>query len=175
MPPPNLQVTIIPTDTQLFIIDLIWEEPASLINNSITNYTVRVNVSLALETSEQLLLDYENTTTETSLLYNISQDGIHLCSISVVTVDVSAHNKVGTGEAARETVLSNIDSELCTSSSVIAASVLLTSTATMTVMPALQPQLNEESPIANKNRMLIYGTLLFFYLSGLTIGSCSGR
>jgi hypothetical protein len=81
-----------------------------------------------------------------------------------VTVDVLAQNKVGIGEAARKTVLPNIDSELCTSSSVVAAPssvyMFLNSTVTMTVIPALQPGLKEVSPTANKNRILIYGIII---------------
>ena len=156
MPPPNLQVTIIRADTQVLIIGLKWEEPVSLINNSITNYTVRVNISLIDETSEYLFLDYETIMTETSLLYNISQDGIHLCSISVVTVDVSANNKVGTGEAARNMLKPNIDSEPCTSeaSIVVGSSSAMLST---TDIPPLYPGLKAVSSRKDTNRMLVYG------------------
>ncbi len=157
MPPPNLQVTIIHTNMHLLIIDLIWEEPTSLINNSITNYTVRLNVSLVNETSDYLFLDYETTTTETSdsLVYNISHHGNYLCSMFVVTVDVLAQNKVGIGGAAslRKTALPNIDSELCTSSSVVAPSSVLS----ITVTPPVHPGLKAVSSRANTNRMLIYG------------------
>ena len=77
---------------------------------------------------------------ETSLVYDISQDGIHLCNISVVTVDVLASNKVGTGEAARNMLKPNIDSELCTSesSTVVASSSMILST---TDIPPLYPGL----------------------------------
>ena len=134
---------------------------------------MRVNVSLALETSEELFLDYENTTTETSLLYNISQNGIHPCSISVVTVDVLAQNKVGIGEAASSTIIPNIDLELCTSSSVVAAP-----TVTITVVPPIYPGLKVLST-ANKNRMLIYGRLIMIIIIEMhkfsPMFSCAGK
>ena len=149
--PPNLQVTAvirICADIQLLIIDVSWEEPASLINNSITNYTVRLNVSFGNEISEHLFLEYENMTTEPSIVYNISQDGIHSI-VSVVTVDVLAQNKVGIGEAVRKIVLPNINEELRTSSFVVASS---------SVTPPLYPESKAVSPTANtNNRMLIYG------------------
>jgi hypothetical protein len=71
----------------------------------------------------------------------------------VVIVDVLAQNKVGIGEAARKTVLSSIDSELCTSSSVVASSSVLS----ITVTPPVHPGLKAVSSRANTNRMLIYG------------------
>ena len=154
--PPNLQVTIISADMQPLAIELSWEEPYSLINDSVTNYTVKLNISLVYEISERLFLDYENTTTETSLVYNVVQEWIHLCNISSVTVDVLAQNRVGIGETARKRLLPSIDSELCASSSVVALTSVPVSH-TVTVVPPVHPGLKAVSPTVNNNRMLIYG------------------
>lgn len=128
-------------------IEFTWEEPSSLINNSITKYTVKLNITL--ETSEYLI--YENATTETLLVYNISQEGIHLCNISSVTSSVHANNKVGTGEAAKKTILPNI--ELC---SLLAPSSVALSR--VSAVPTLTPGLKvtSNSPTANRI-LLIYG------------------
>ena len=152
MPPPNLQGSII--NAEILTIEFTWAEPSSLINNSIINYNIKFNISL--ETLEYLF--YENTTTETSLEYNISHNGIHSCNISSMTVNVHAQNKVGIGEAAKKTILPNI--ELCTSTSAItpySSSVALVVSTVPTL--ALAPGLNMKTSTANiKNRMLIYGT-----------------
>ena len=154
LPPTNLHVTI-NSYMEHLIIDLLWEEPFSLINNSITSYTVKLNISL--KTSEHLF--YENITTETSLVYNASQEWINICNISVVTVKVLAQNRVGTGEAATKTIVPYTDSKLalCTSSSVFTSTPSESVILTVTVTPPLHPELKMASPAVSENRMLIYG------------------
>ena len=153
LPPPNLQGSVI--IAKALSIEFTWEEPFSLINRSIINYNIKLNISL--ETFENLF--YENNTTETSLGYNISQNAVHPCNISSVIVNVHAQNKVGIGEAANKTILPNI--ELCTSSSVVTPGPSSLSVALMvTTVPtsALGSKVTSTAPTANiNNRMLIYG------------------
>lgn len=101
MSPANLQGNI---NSELHTIEIVWNKPSTLINNSIHNYNILLNISL--EMSEYVI--YEVTTNATSLKYNLSRNGIDLCNISSVRVNVQAHNKLGIGEPAEKMIHANV-------------------------------------------------------------------